>query len=211
MIAAALLAVQAPPIDCGRVRSEPDLQSCELERGEHDVLNSGERPPAIALGPDAIRFSTEPSLGGRGIIVELAPGDRGGARGRVLWFDGHPYSGWERQGSAVFSLSASEYRRLASTVDRSLAAYRERNTDRDYICTDGEDYVTERVRSGSVVTLTGSCPYTAKKLHPNGYIGAAMLSLACPYVLAGDPDDLRLRRNCRRWRWIARAEGAPVR
>jgi hypothetical protein len=142
--------------------------------------------------------------------VELAAGDGGRVRGRALWFDGHPYSGWESHGSAVFSLSVSEYRRLASTVDRSLAAYRARDTDTDYICTDGDDSVTERVRRGSVVTLTGSCPYTAKELHPNGYIGAAMLSLACPYLLADDPDDLRLRRNCRRWRWIARAEGAPA-
>lgn len=174
------------------------------------MLNSGKRPPAAALGPDAIRFSTQPSLGGRGIIVELARGDGARARGRVLWFDGHPYSGWEPEGSAEFSLSAKDYRRLASTVDRFIATYRERNVDTDFICTDGEEYVTERVRGASVVTLAGSCPYTMTELHPNGHIGAAMLSLACPYILADDPDDHRLRGNCRKWRVRARRDGAPV-
>lgn len=174
------------------------------------MLNSGKRPPAAALGADVIRFSTQPSLGGRGIIVELALSDRGRARGRILWFDGHPHSGWDPEGSAQFSLSAKDYRRLASTVDRLLATYRERNVETDFICTDGEEYVTERVRSGSVVTLAGSCPYTMTELHPNARIGAAMLSLACRYILADDPDDHRLRASCRRWRVRARGDGAPV-
>jgi hypothetical protein len=215
-----LFAAEAGTPDCSRVRFGSELQSCEIARDEHDVLDSAGRPPATALGRDAVRFSMQPSLGGRAIVVEVVSRGDGGATGRLYWFDGHPRLGWTPEGSARFSLSLRNYRRLATVVDRLIGTYRderreegEGDDDGDkaiVVCTDGPEQVTERVREGRVATLSGFCPSTGPEPHPNASVAAVMLSLACPYVLADEPGDRLLRNNCRRWRAVARREGAAA-
>lgn len=172
------------------------------------MLDSLHRPPASALGRDAIRFSDQPSLGGLAFVVELTPNKAGGGAGRAVWLDGHPRIGWDFEGSARFTLSAAAYRRVAGAVDLALARYRspqfDDETDR-FVCMDGPEALTERVRDGRVVTLAGFCPVSESEPHPNEVIAAIMLSFACPYAMAHDPSDRLLRRQCRSWRSRARA------
>jgi hypothetical protein len=208
-LAAVVLLGQAEPPDCRRVRSDPELQPCEIERGEHDVLDSAKRPPAAALGKDAIRFSMQQSLGGRGVVVELVGGGDRPAAVRLFWFDGHPRLGWTRKGAAEFSLTRVRHARLSRLVDGLLTSYRSHGGEDVIVCMDGPEQVTERVRAGKVVTLSGFCPATEKERHPNEGIAAAMLSLACPYMLHAGPRDRNLRRDCRRWGAYARREGGP--
>jgi hypothetical protein len=160
----------------------------------------------------------QPSLGGRAIIVEIVGSAHGRGAGRLYWFDGHPRVGWTQEGTERFSLSPPSYRRLATLVDRLIGTYSGQEGevgDRDedggkatVVCMDGPEQVTERVRDGRVATLSGFCPSTGPERHPNASIAAVMLSLACPYLLADEPGDRLLRNNCRRWRGIARREGA---
>lgn len=206
------MAAQADTPDCGRGRSGPELQPCEIERSEHDVLDSGRRPIASALGRDAIRFSTQPALGGRAVIVEITGRGARPAAVRVSWFDGHPRLGWTQEGSAESSLSPRSYAALSAYVDRRLQSYRPPDAhggEEIVTCTDGPGQVTERVRNGRVVTLSGFCPPFGLERHPNAAIAAAMLSIACPSMIADEPEDVALRRSCRRWRAMAREEQAP--
>lgn len=186
------------------MRSEPELQACEVERTPHDVLNSASRPVAQQLGTDAIRFSTQPSLGGRAFIVEAVKGD-GEAHVRAFWLIGHPYEGWMREGSTSFDLPTASYDRLAWVVDRFLAANLPSRTAGSVmlVCLDGPEDLTERVRDGTIVTLAGSCPLNEHELHPNTHIKATMMSLICPAAIRSVPKDVQLRRDCRRWQKIA--------
>ena len=200
-----LLAQEQVPADCRRVRSDPEFQACEVERKPHDVLNSARRPPAGKLGSDAIRFSMQPSLGGQAFIVEVVE-NRSGARVTIFRLSGHPYAGWEEEGEATSNLSPSGYRRLAAVVDHWLAVAASPPQAKEgevYVCMDGPENLTERVRNGRVVTLSGFCPPNDHELHPNEHIAAALLSLACPSALGGEDAEARLKRNCIRWRKIA--------
>ncbi|HEY1605454.1 MAG TPA: hypothetical protein VGF77_07620 [Allosphingosinicella sp.] len=199
-----LLAQDSPP-DCRRVRSDPELEACEIERTPHDVLNSANRPIARQLGTDAIRFSTQPSLGGRAFIVEAVKSEDGGAHVQAFWLEGHPYEGWNWEGSTALILSTAAYDRLAALVDRLLGTELSPRTPESerLICMDGPEALTERVRDGKVITLSGSCPLNEHELHPNAHIEAAMLSLICAAVMRSAPKDTLLRRNCKRWQKIA--------
>jgi hypothetical protein len=152
----------------------------------------------------------QPSLGGRAVIVEVTSGGNRSAAVRLFWFDGHPRVGWSSEGSAQSSLSSRSYARLTAVVDRLLSSYRNEQGDEMVVCTDGPEQVTERVRDGVVVTLSGFCPWFGNERHPNAAIAGVMLSLACPYLLADEPEDFALRRSCRRWRAIARQAGTPA-
>jgi hypothetical protein len=196
-------------MDCDRVRSDPHLRACEVVRRPDDVLNVAGRPNAARLGSDAIRFSTQPSLGGRAFIVEAV--NAAGANGRVhiVWLDGHPRTGWTREGSTQFTLAPAAYRRLTLVVDHFLAAYRLPTRAEDgeaIVCTDGPEALTERVRSGKVVTLAGSCPPDEYEAHPNRHVEAAMMGLACPSVMRSAPNETQLRRSCKRWRKMAASD-----
>jgi hypothetical protein len=211
-LAAALLLAQGEPADCSQAPYGADLQTCEAKRREHDVLDDAKRPPAGALGADSIRFSTHPSLGGRGIIVEVVGNGGRATQARIMWFYGHPRFGWREDGSVRVNISAAAYRQLSAVVDHSLSSYvaeaaGEEGEEVIVLCTDGPGFLTERVRAGWVVTLTGSCGTG----HPNIHIAAAMLSLACPYIRDEEPDDLRLQRNCRRWTDMARRDVQALR
>jgi hypothetical protein len=132
---------------------------------------------------------------------------------RVSWFDGHPRLGWTQEGLAESSLSPRTYAALSAFVDRRLDSYQSPDAQGEeeiVVCTDGPGQATERVRNGRVVTLTGFCPGFGPERHPNAAIAAAMLSVACPYMIADEPDDLALRRSCRGWRaTAARSERRP--
>ncbi len=67
------------------------------------------------------------------------------------------------------------------------------------VCTDGPQHLTERVRNGDILTLTGFCPYSQTERHPNERIAALLLGLTCRYVLRREPDDNLFRRNCAHW------------
>lgn len=184
------------------------MRRCELQRTEHDVLAILRRPEAQALGRDAIRFSTQPSLGGRAIVVEAVGRTDGSADVRIFWAYGHPYSGWDAEGSERVRLPAAAYRRLTASVDASLSSARsiDVDTDNTIVCTDGPEFLTERVRGGEVETLAGFCPIDEHNLHPNEHIAAAMLSLACPYVAGEFPSDNEIQRSCRRWRSLVASD-----
>lgn len=143
-----------------------------------------------------------PALGGEAVIVEIRRDRRGGGRAGVTWFSGHPRSRWRREGGRVFNLSAARYRRLATTVDAAIARARtppthdSQGNEVGFICMDGPGYLTERVRGGEAVSLTGWCPYTEDEEHPNVEIAAAVMRLACRRI--GDRLDAesRLARRC---------------
>jgi hypothetical protein len=143
-LAALLVTADESPPDCRRVRSDPELQACEVERSPNDVLTSAGLPPAGILGADAIRFSTQPSLGGRAIVVELVRSAAGRGHTRIVWGDGHPYQGWKIAGSARCELPAGEYRGVAGIIDAALASYRPRPTAESemIVCMDGPEYLT---------------------------------------------------------------------
>jgi hypothetical protein len=170
------------------------------------VLDSLHRPPAAALGRDAIRFSEQPSLGGLAFVVELTPDKAGGGAGRAAWLDGHPRIGWDFEGSARFTLTPAAYRRVVDALDRALARYRSPETHDEslFVCTDGPEALTERVREGRVVTLAGFCPVSESEPNPNEDIAAILLGFACPDAVADEPTDSLLRRQCRSWRSRAR-------
>jgi len=52
--------------------------------------------PLERLGDNAVRFSSAPALGGRGVVVELAGQPDGTAKGGVTFVHGHPYQGWKQ-------------------------------------------------------------------------------------------------------------------
>lgn len=200
-----MLLGDAESTECHRYRGNPELRACELEREPHDPLTAARRPPAGALGSEAIRFSTAPSLGGRAFIVEIVRDSAGRGRARIAWAFGHPAWRWKIEGTARRRLSASDYRRLTAHVDAILESDEDIRSTGDWIalCADGLQPLTERVRQGRVETLGGQCGES----HPNRRIGAIMLNLACRQMRHVLPEDPKLRRNCSQWRSSARRAG----
>jgi hypothetical protein len=148
-----------------------------------DILDAASRPPAEALGSDAIRFSSRPALGGRAAVVEIVRQPSGGAEVTLFTLSGHPRAQWDLHGTQRFNLPPVEYRQLSERVDAALTAYRPsvRNPDTGefIVCTDGPGFLTERVRAGRVVTLSGQCPPEIDELHSNRVIAAAIDAMLC--------------------------------
>lgn len=180
-----LLAAAQPAADCGRYRSpEHELQPCEFQRDARaDILDAARRPPAARLGPEAIRFSTRPELYGRAVVVEIVHPARGVADVRLFTFNGAPRVGWEREDEDHLTLSDAEYRQLASQVDVALADHHppavEPSNNESIVCMDGPGFLTERVRSGVVRSLVGSCPPDMTSLHANRIVAAAIQDMLC--------------------------------
>lgn len=136
----------------------------------------------------------QPSLGGRAFVVEAVRNRSGSAADvRIFELNGHLYYGWDEEDRTVSHLSADAYRRLAAIVDHYLAVAETpppppKEDEEGLVCMDGPENLTERVREGRVVTLSGFCPPNEHELHPNEHIAASMLSLACPSALEGGPD-----------------------
>lgn len=184
IVAAILLSIASlEDPDCGRDRSHSELQPCEVARSEFDVLDGANRPPAGALGADAIRFSTQPSLSGEAAIIEVVRLSDGRGEGAVFVLSGHWRDGYRIESTRRFALSRREYARLAGRIDVELAGYRPRppfdpDSPREQIvCTDGPGYATERVRDGAIQSLTGSCPLELDGLHANRRIARLFQNL----------------------------------
>lgn len=132
-----------------------------------DLLDEANVPALTAYGADAIRFSSQPGLGGEGFIFVFS-----GARrfADVSWFRGHPRLGWRRTRHARLHISDEDYSEVAAEVDRltrvaeeerGQAEVRERLRGSDeeeaiVVCGDTPGYMTERIVGGRM-TWTSSC------------------------------------------------------
>lgn len=126
----------------------------------------------------------------------------GAAAVRLFTLSGHWRTRWDVDGEHSFTIAPADYRRFAATVDAALAAYRRPVPDADngetIVCMDGPGFVTERVRAGRIVTLTGQCPAAVDEEHPNRTIAAAVDALLCRHLrrtLRSGPFE---ERRCRR-------------
>lgn len=142
-------------------------------RNENSVLRSIGAQPIVTMGADALRFSTEPQLGGTAIVVETARSAGGSHQVRVRRFDGHFEEGWAADGEWNFRISDQQYRALTSRIDLLLAQPDPR-PDCDevaedecmYICNDGPGILVERAIGGRSVWREGSCG----PRHPNDLV-----------------------------------------
>jgi hypothetical protein len=198
-----VLAVQTAGAECERSRAGADLQPCEAERTGRGLLDAANMPRMSALNEDAIRFSSAPALGGEALIFEVRRNRGGDARATIMWFSGHPQRHWRREGRLVFVMSRPDYRRFAASVDAAIARVRTpngREAEGDapafFICLDGPGYMTERVRGGEVVSLSGWCPYAENEEHPNSEIAIAVMRIVCRRIGGGLDPERRLARQC---------------
>lgn len=154
---------------------------CPLAREQkNDILDAAQRPSLMALEPDAIRFSTQPALGGEAIVIELSPSSGRSADVSVFLLYGHLGVGWEIRAARHFTLSAGDYQVLSAMIDRDLAGspYVE-ESDVIVLCTDGPGYLTERVRDGRELSLTGFCASGQDEIHPNRKIARRLRDVLC--------------------------------
>lgn len=130
--------------------------------GEYrDILVTARAPTIGALGNDALRFSSQPALGGVGYIITV----RGNGRVNVAWYYGHPALGWRRTRQASFRIPEAEYERVVGRVDELLAegASELRRTvegteeEAIVVCSDGPGYRTERIRGGEATWYRPWC------------------------------------------------------
>jgi hypothetical protein len=131
-----------------------------------------------------IRFSRSPSLGGRGLIVEVVGDAAGGAEVRVIALWGHPSDSWRVERSRRFVLPPERFRQLASAVDaaienRVLPPPEREGQETRIVCMDGPGYLTERVRNGAALSLTGFCPPNQTDPHPNEVVATLIRDMLC--------------------------------
>lgn len=106
------------------------------------------------LAPDAVRFSSQPSLGGPAQVVEayLTPG-AAEAQVRVVQAVGDPRTGWTVTGDGAYAIPAERYRRLADAFDMALAS----KPDPLIVCADGPGHLAERSKDGRLTSMSGGC------------------------------------------------------
>src|SRR5215510_3391272 len=90
-----------------------ELYGAELR----DILNDARAPAMAALGGDALRFSSQPALGGAGYIMVL----RSSGDVQITWYYGHVALGWRRTRRVRFEIDDWEYEDVVADVDRMLA------------------------------------------------------------------------------------------
>ncbi|MFN3725837.1 MAG: hypothetical protein ACK4SZ_05980 [Allosphingosinicella sp.] len=153
---------------CSGAAAEPAVEGDA--RDENSVLRSMGAKPIAALGTDAVRFSTEPQLGGKAIVVETARSSNGPHQVRVRRFNGHFREGWSADGEWNFRISEQQYRALTSRIDYLLTLPDPRpNCDEVaegecmYVCTDGPGILVERAIGIRSFWRRGSCG----PRHPN--------------------------------------------
>lgn len=161
----------------------------EAPRGDHDIRDELRSRPISAVGPNSFRLSSQPALGGRGFIIELAAQGRVGVV-TVKWADGHPRSGWRQTRQRTFRISRDEFDGLMESVDAMLADSEtpliqsgDPNDPQDdviILCTDGPGYLSERSRAGEVTWLSGFCGEN----HPNDLISGMLVQWL--FVRMGD-------------------------
>jgi|GEM_PF-4341324 hypothetical protein len=116
--------------------------------------------PIDRLGENAIRFSSAPALGGRGVVVELAEQPDGSASGAVTWLLGHPQDDWKRADPVPLTLPPAEWRKLRGEVDVALLKREPAASRADgslVLCTDGPGYLTERQSPSGTFWVSGFC------------------------------------------------------
>ena len=191
-----MAAGQASPDDCERWGSA-ELRACEIDRSENDILDAAQSTPAHLMPDGSIRFSSMPALGGEAYVIELRLNRRGGASVRFTWFYGHQGWRWIKEGERRFEITPGAFRELRAAVDDAVSRVRPppRRSGPDggetiMVCTDGPGFLTEQVRDGQVITMTGFCPYRRDEEHPHRAIEAAFLDLICPRFRSEfDPND----------------------
>ena len=133
----------------------------EAPRGKHSLLSGIGARPLSKLGDEAIRFTSEPALGGPATSVELRP-DRGQYKVTVSYLDGHPSLGWRKLGAFQFSINHEEFSWLLAEIER---AEREEGADDGgpdadgdiVVCTDGPGYLSEIRSHGHTRWISGFC------------------------------------------------------
>lgn len=154
--------------------SAQELQ--EDEPVEHDIMQAVRARPFVELGQDAIRFSSEPSLGGHGYMIEVARRDEQWAVGRFVVLTGHPYSGWHEGMAGYVEMKTPDFMSLLRAVDSLLAEGEPVHEVRDgeiTVCTDGPGYSTETSLGGRRRALAGQCGIN----HPNVEVADMMGAL----------------------------------
>jgi hypothetical protein len=143
--------------------------------GFRDILNDAREPPMAELGDNAVRFSSQPALGGTGYIIAL----RANGNAEVSWFRGHSSLGWRRTRRARFRVAPTEYQTVVAEVDRLLAigidearTRSEADDEEIVMCSDGPGYLTERIRDNEATWFRPSCSGV------NGHIATFLTSWA---------------------------------
>lgn len=161
LVLAETLALAAEPTRYVEYGNGEARRYSEQWDGEFRDLRDSVRAPLLsALGTDAVRFSSQPALGGTGYMIVLSRS--GGAE--ISWFQGHSRSGWRRTHRVRFPIADEGYQSIVSEVDQLLAVgiaeAEARASSREEViiaCGDGPGYLTERIRDGESSWLRPSC------------------------------------------------------
>jgi hypothetical protein len=143
-----------------------------------DILNDARAPQMDSMGYDAVRFSSQPALGGDGYVILIVRQER---YADVSWYRGHPRMGWQRSRHIRFRISEQDYQTVANNVDGYLASAEQNDRlappcsaeDEDcamIVCGDGPGYLTERIHEGRSTWMRGFSCTTDE--HPNDLIAA---------------------------------------
>lgn len=130
------------------------------------------------VGPDGLRFSSRPALGGNGYIVQITKQDNGEGRGQVILLHGHPIDGWFQTGELMLIVYFDEYAEIARLFDEAMAKSNDphiKPSDDNviFVCTDGPGYLSERITGGQSTELEGSCG----EKHPNNLLAVVIEGL----------------------------------
>lgn len=152
----------------------PRHADVEEYEGEYThILDGVHAPPMQTLGPDSIRFSRAPALGGDGFVVTLRP-RRDAYVAEIVWVFGHDAMGWRRTRQQTLRLSRDEYAEIAETIDHLLAEGVASDPQPSeageeaaiLVCSDGPGYLTERNRAGDVSWRGhAACDSTNEAIH----------------------------------------------
>ena len=147
------------------------------------ALRAVRAKPLEQLGEQAIRFSSQPALGGPATVIEIRPDSEDDYfRVTVHYLVGHPSSNWDRRGSFYFWIVDDDFAWLLSEVERaereaspvSIGSNTDDDADREIVvCTDGPGYLTEIRSKGRTRSIGGFCG----DHHPNRRIAALMARL----------------------------------
>ena len=156
----------------GSTAAKPDAGIGEYRPERHSPLKAVHARPLFELGDAVIRFSSSPALGGPATVVEVRPDKDDFYRVTVSYLSGHPASGWDRQGSFHFWISANDFHWLlgeVETAEKELGGSESGQVDEDgdgvrdaiIVCTDGPGYLTEIRSSRRTRWVSGFCGQNA--------------------------------------------------
>lgn len=139
------------------------------ESASTHVLDAIEAPPLTEIDSDVFRFSRIPSAGGAGYVMTFV-GRADGAWAEVVRVDGDPRTGWRETSRQRLQLEPAEYEQLAHYVDQQLRRTHPVIQSSDGVdppvCSDGADFLAERLMDGTLRWNDGSCGED----HPNRII-----------------------------------------